>query len=183
MKFTLLILLASLSLAAAEKKELPPESIYQIDQTWTDQSGKTLTLKDLVGKPAVATMTFTSCPGACPLMVSDVKGFDKLLTKAEKKKIRFITFSIDPEHDTPAALTAFYKKMRLDKRWTLLTSNADQAREMAALFGFSYKDLGNGDFTHSTSLFLLSANGEILSRKERSSDWKEFLDKFRAQIK
>lgn len=183
MKLFLILLFFALNILAEESDKLSAKSIYQIDHVWTQHNSKPLNLKELAGLPAVVTMTFTSCPGACPLMVSDIKNFDSQLTKKEKKKIRYYTFSIDPKNDTPVALQNFYKKMHLDKRWTLFTSNDDQVKEMAALLGFSYKDLGDGDFTHSTSLYLLSKDGEILARKERSSDWKEFLDKFKEQIK
>lgn len=158
------------------------KSIFQLEHKWTSHQNKIYSLKDLGGLPTVVTMTFASCPGACPLMVSDIKSFDRLLSKKEKKKIKYVTFSIDPARDTPAALTEFYKKMKLDNRWMLMTSNADQVREMAAVLGFSYKDIGDGDFTHSTSLYLLSADGVLLARKERSSDWKEFLDKFHREV-
>jgi protein SCO1/2 len=184
MNFLFLFPLILLSFShAVEKNEISSKSIYQLEQTWTTQENKSLNLKDLVGQPAVVTMTFTSCPGACPLMISDIKFFDSLLTKKERKKIKYFTFSIDPVRDTSEALKKFYKKMRLDERWLLLTSDKDQVREMAAILGFSYKDLGDGDFTHSSSLYLLSAGGELLARKERSSDWKEFLEKFRSQLK
>lgn len=163
---------------AMDNQNLSNRSIYQMEQQWTTEQGKSIVLKDLGGHPTVATMIFTSCPGACPLMVSDMKAFDKQLSKKEKKNLRYVAFSIDPARDTPANLLLFAKKMKLDPRWTLLTSNADQVREMAAVLGFSYKSVGE-DFTHSTSLFLLSPAGEILSRKERSADWKDFLEKLR----
>ena len=175
-----LILLGSNTFSASPGDD--SKSIIQLEQKWTSHQNKIYSLQDLGGLPAVVTMTFASCPGACPLMVSDIKSFDRLLSKKEKKKIKFIAFSIDPARDTPAALTEFYKKMKLNSRWHLMTSDADQVREMAAVLGFSYKDIGGGDFTHSTSLFLLSADGVLLARKERSSDWKEFLDKFRIEI-
>lgn len=174
---TLFLTFHSTTLAAGSK-DLSNKSIYQLEQQWTSQEGKIISLKDLIGHPTITTMIFTSCPGACPLMVSDMKAFDKQLSKKEKKNVRYVAFSIDPARDTPAALLLFAKKMKLDPRWTLLTSNADQTREIAAVLGFSYKSVGE-DFTHSTSLFLLSSDGEILSRKERSADWKEFLEKFR----
>ena len=180
MKMLFFRLFLSLAVGAAE---LPAKSIYQLDQVWTDQDGKSVNLKEFAGTPAVVTMTYTGCPGSCPLMVSDIRGFDKMLSGKEKKKIHYFTFSIDSIHDTPEALKKFYTKMHLDKRWTLLTAPAGQITEMAALLGFSYKDLGNGDFTHSTSLYLLSSGGEILARKERSSDWKDFLEKLRAELK
>lgn len=179
--FTILLFL-TVDVFSSETSDITSKSIFQLEHAWTSHQDKAYTLKDLGGSPAVVTMTFASCPGACPLMVSDIKSFDSLLTKKEKQKIKYITFSIDPARDTPAELRNFYNKMRLDRRWLLMTSDADQVREMAAVLGFSYKDVGEGDFTHSTSLYLLSADGVVLSRKERSSDWKEFLDKFRTEI-
>lgn len=161
--------------------KLPSKSIYQLDQVWITHNNKSIKLNELAGHPAVVTMTFASCPGACPLMISDMKSFDSQLSKKQKKKIRYFTFSIDPDRDTPKALNKFHKKMHLDERWTLLTSQSDEVREMAAALAFSYKDVGDGDFTHSTSLFLLSSDGELLARKERSADWKEFLDKLKDQ--
>lgn len=175
-------LVLSFKVYSDEKTNAPAKSIFLLEQKWTSHQNKTYKLKELGGKPAVITMTFASCPGACPLMISDIKSFDKLLNKSEKNKIRYITFSIDPARDTPAFLTQFYKKMKLDNRWLLMTSDDDEVREMAAVLGFSYKDVGDGDYTHSTSLYLMSADGVILARKERSHDWKEFLDKFHTEI-
>ena len=157
-------------------------SIYDLDHHWISQKNKTITLKDLIGAPMIVTMIFTHCPGACPLIVSEIKSFDRQLSKQEKKKIKFVVFSIDPVRDRPQALELFYKKMSLDNRWTLLTSDNEQVREMAAVLGFGYKDIGGGDFTHSRTLFLISAQGQILVREEGDSDWKEFLAKFRTEI-
>lgn len=162
---------------------LNTKSIYQLDQSWTNQDGKQIFFKQLPGNLTLTTMMFTNCPGSCPLMVSDMKSFDKELTKSEKEKIRFVGFSIDPERDKPEALKKFFKKMKLGRRWNLLTSNADQVRELAAVFGFGYKALPDGNFTHSSTLYLLSSDGEILASKERNSDWKEFLEKFRSEMK
>lgn len=178
--FFLIIGLADIALAI---DIINTKSIYQLDQRWTTQDGKNIPLTQLAGTPIIVTMVFTSCPGACPLMVSDMKSFDRQLTKKEKNKIKFAVFSIDPARDNPEALRKFYKKMKLDQRWTLLTSNADQVRELAAILGFGYKEIGGGDFTHSSTLFLLSTEGEILARKERNSDWKEFVDKFKIELK
>ncbi|MFZ3230686.1 MAG: SCO family protein [Pseudobdellovibrio sp.] len=183
MKYLILVFVMGISGYAHATEIANPKSIFQLDQQWTNQEDKKKEMKQLGGAPQVVTMIFTSCPGACPLMVSDMKSFDMQLTKKEKSKIKFAAFSIDPANDHPKELKAFYNKMKLDKRWSILTSNADQVRELAAILGFGYKDVGDGTFTHSSTLFLLSADGEILARKERNSDWKEFLEKFRAELK
>ena len=186
MKQFLFFIIAILFLQFAKAESptpFPADSIFQLKQKWTSQDGKTLQLSDLSGHPTVITMTFASCPGACPLMVNDMKSFDQSLNKKMKKQLRFATFSIDPVRDTPEALKKFYAKMHLDKRWTLFSSDNEQVRELAAVLGFNYKDLGDGDFTHSTTVYLLSANGRILAKKERQGEWAEFTAKLKEELK
>jgi protein SCO1/2 len=179
-------LLASLLipyLPAAAADALGPKSIYQLDQKWTSQAGKEISLSDLKGRPVVATLIFTSCPATCPIIVSNIKALDSQLTKKEKQQIRYVLFSMDPTRDTATALAAFAKKMKLDGRWTLLTSNKDQVREISAVLGFNYKPLDDGDFTHSTALYLLSAKGELAGRKDSDTSQSEFLKTVRTEIK
>lgn len=166
----LLILFLVISLQTQATEALSEKSIYRLEQRWTSQVGKTLSLSDLKGRPAIVTMIFTSCPATCPLLVSDIKALDSQLTKSEKAETQYVLFSMDPARDTPAALLQFSRKMKLDGRWTLLTSNPDQVRELSAVLGFSYKDLEDGDFTHSTTLYLLSASGELLEKKDRGGN-------------
>ncbi len=180
MKFLFVLsLLFGNSLLASAESPLPPNSIYQLDQHWTNQDGMQMQMKDFKGFPAVITMTYASCLGACPLIVSDMKTFDAKLSKAEKRKIKYMAFSIDPARDNPKVMKIFFEKRKLDSRWNLLTSNPDQVRELAAVLGFGYKDLGNGDFSHSSTLYLISTIGVILARKDRNSDWFQFLHEFR----
>lgn len=184
MKFIALsFVLMAFSAPSAAINGLSPQSVYQLEQKWTSQKGKEQALSDLRGKPAVIAMVFTSCPATCPAIVSDMKRFDSLLSKQEKRQLQYVLFSIDPERDTPAALLAFSKKMKLDDRWTLLTSKPDQVRELSAVLGFNYKPLDDGDFTHSTTVYLLSAGGELIAQKQRESDTSGFLEQVKRQIK
>ncbi len=158
-----------------------PKSLYRLEQEWTSQNGKTLSLSDLKGKPTIVALIFTSCPATCPLIVSDMKSLDSKLNKNQRKNVRYALFSIDPARDTPAALLSFSKKMKLDERWTLLTSKPEHVRELSVVLGFNYKPLDDGDFTHSTTVFLLSADGEVIAKKESVSDEKQFMEKVRSQ--
>ncbi|MBP9674191.1 MAG: SCO family protein [Bacteriovoracaceae bacterium] len=178
MKFFLLMMFFVLPVFSTVSSR--SKSIYQLKHEWISQDNKKIKLEDLKGHLTVMSMIFTSCPKSCPLMVTQMKSFDHLLTKQEKKKIRYVGFSIDPERDTPVRLKEYAKKMSLDSRWNLFTSNANQVREMAAAVGFNYKDLGAGDFTHSKTLYLLSSEGEVLAYKEADHmDWKDWLEKIR----
>lgn len=158
-------------------------SLFLLNQTWKNKASKEMKLKDLKGFPAVITMIFTSCLGACPTMISNMKKFDAELNDSEKKKIRFYAFSMDPKRDSPEVLQKFYEKMSLDDRWELFTSNEEQARELSIALGFSYMQIDGGDFTHSSTLYLMSADGVILSKYDQGATWDDFLVKFREEIK
>jgi protein SCO1/2 len=151
-----------------------PNSLFHLDHQWTDQNGITKTLKQLQGPTVIATLIFTSCQGICPMMVSDIKKLSGKLTPKEKDRVQYWLFSLDPLRDTPMALNTFAKKMKLDSHWRLFTSNENQIRELAAALGFSYKKLERGDFTHSTSIFLLSSDGEVKEKMDNETDRKRF---------
>jgi protein SCO1/2 len=165
---------------ASNKNE---RSIYDFSQVWKDHTGGDVQLSSLKGHIAVVTMVFTSCLGACPTMINNMKRFDKELSASEKQKIKFYAFSMDPKRDKPEVLAAFKQKMELDDRWKFFTSNASQVRELSIALGFNYMELESGDFSHSTTLYLISPNGSILAQQDHGSSWDQFLAKFQETIK
>jgi len=141
---------------------LSGESIYQLGSAWLDENGKAVSLSHFRGKPLVLAMVYTSCHGACPLIVSDMKKIEKALPDAVRPNVQFALFSFDTERDTPLKLTAFAKAHALDlTHWTLLTASANQVRELAAVLGVSYKKERSGDFAHSNVITLVDSEGII----------------------
>lgn len=91
-----------------------------------DQTQNKYGLADLRGKVWVADFIFTSCGMTCPLMTQRMKGIqDKLkntLDEAQRSKINIVSFSVDPERDTPVRLAAYAKEYGADPRiWIFLT--------------------------------------------------------------
>ena len=69
----------------------------------TDQDGKPFSTDQLHGHPWIADFIFTSCPGSCPIMTHQ-------MTELQKKTpgdVDFVSFTVDPEHDTPAILREY----------------------------------------------------------------------------
>jgi protein SCO1 len=96
-----------------------------------DQDDKPVTLASLRGSPWVADFIFTSCPGACPMMTGKMAALQKSLPP----QVKFVSFSVDPEHDTPAVLKEYAQRFSADEsRWMFLTGDQDaimaQARGM-----------------------------------------------------
>src|ERR1700693_1903755 len=67
----------------------------------TDQTGQTVTEKNLVGRPTLVFFGFTHCPDVCPTELFEMSEVLKALGKdADSVNAYFI--SVDPERDTPA---------------------------------------------------------------------------------
>ncbi len=76
---------------------------------------------DLTGSVWVANFIFTHCPGRCPLLSQRMAG---LQTTLRPKPVRFLSFSVDPERDTPEVLQVYARRYRADdQRWLFLTGD------------------------------------------------------------
>jgi protein SCO1/2 len=162
------LVLAPMSAYSATPPALPGDSVYQLPATLTDAAGRTVAWKDLRGTPRVATMFYTSCKYICPLVVDSLRAVERKLTPAERARVGFVLISMDPERDTPEALSQLIAERKLDPaRWTLLQPNADDLRGIAGLLGIRYRSLADGEFNHSTALVLLDAEGRVLARSDQ----------------
>src|ERR1700730_4528949 len=77
------------------------------DFALTDRSGETIHCADLLGKVWVAGFAFTRCTGPCP----QVTGTMGCLQSEFQKQLdfRLVSFSVDPDHDTPEVLERYAK--------------------------------------------------------------------------
>lgn len=141
-------------------------SMYVLPGTWTDQTGASLELSDLAGRPRVLALVYTSCSYACPAIVAQLKAIEAAFPDPDRSP-GLVLVSIDPDRDTPERLAAFARATRLDpSRWTLLNGTDDQVLELSVLLGVKYRATGDGDFAHSNLLTVLDAQGRVIERVE-----------------
>lgn len=142
-------------------------SVYDVQAPWTDAAGQARPLRSLAGRVQVVAMTYTHCAHTCPMIVAEFKQLEASLTPAESGRVGFVLFSLDPAGDTPARLAEYAKTARLStERWTLLTSNDEQVRELAALLAIRYRPEAAGQFSHSNTYFVLDAQGRVIYRRD-----------------
>lgn len=141
----------------------PPtdRSLYQLDRTWTNDAGQTVTLAALRGRPVAVAMFFAQCEYACPVIVNDLKRLRASLPEEQRARLQLVLVSFDTVRDTPAALRAFRARMDLDAGWTLLRGEAEAVQDLAMLLGVKFKADTRGQFAHSNLLTVLDAEGEI----------------------
>jgi protein SCO1/2 len=94
-----------------------------------DQRAAVVRDADLRGRVLIVDFIFTSCPDVCPLLTEQLSGIRKRIPESDK--IAYVSFSVDPEHDTPEKLTAFARAHGADHaNWYFLTGPLDSVREV-----------------------------------------------------
>ncbi len=117
-----------------------PEYGSVADFTLTNQKGQSVRRADLDGRPWVADFIFTRCSGPCPLLTSQMAAVADSL--GAESPVRFVSFSVDPERDTPETLSAYAENYGADSsRWHFLTGPRRTIAELAT----SSFHLGMGD--------------------------------------
>jgi protein SCO1/2 len=99
------------------------------DFSFTSQTGETVTREDLLGNIWIADFIFTRCPNPCPIMSERMQELQEAIKK-KGGKVRLVTVTVDPEHDTPEVLAAYGKRYEADPAiWKLLTGEPEAIRE------------------------------------------------------
>lgn len=166
-----------------EKESATPNSIsLQLplsDFSLVNQFGKNVTRNDLQGTLFVADFIFTSCAGACPIMTTKMLELSTMFTYEDG--IRFVSFSVDPETDTPEVLKQYAESYGINDsaKWIFLTGEKKEiVRLVKNDFKLSLLDSGGTDeemIIHSQHFVLLNERAEIVGYfdSEEESKMKE----------
>ena len=103
-----------------------------------------------------ADFVFTNCQGPCPRMSSHMRA----LQKATLPSVQLVSFTVDPDNDTPPVLEAYGKRFGAnDDRWHLLTGDKNTLN-MLDRDAFHLGTIGAG-MDHSTRFVLVDRKGRI----------------------
>jgi len=122
------------------------------------QDGQPFHSQALAGKIWVADFIYTTCPGPCPRMTSQMREVQDAVSKIPD--VRMVSFTVDPEHDTPPVLTAYAKVHGASPAmWYFLTGPVPQLQTLDR-DAFKLGDL-NGTMQHSTRFVLVDRQARI----------------------
>lgn len=102
--------------------------------TLRDQAGRAVPVSELQGGtgPMAVNFIFATCTTICPVMTAT---FAQMLRELgpQASRIRVVSITIDPEHDTPAVLARYAERFDAPPGWRFLTgSPADVERVLRA---------------------------------------------------
>ncbi|HUF41425.1 MAG TPA: SCO family protein [Verrucomicrobiae bacterium] len=95
------------------------------DFSLTERSGEAIGLAHLRGKVWVADFMYTTCTDTCPLQTASLARLQEQF--ADAPDFHLVSFTVDPERDTPEVLALYADKYRADAgRWYFLTGQRDR---------------------------------------------------------
>jgi len=96
-----------------------------LDFTLTDQSNRPVQLASLQGQVVVLTFLYTTCVDVCPLVAAKLHEVTDRLG-SRRGEVAIVAVTVDPERDTPAAMTEFSRRWGMLDRWRFLTGTERQ---------------------------------------------------------
>lgn len=128
------------------------------------ESGAAATREDYAGKVWIADFVFTRCGGSCPILSARMAALAERTT--DVPGLRFVSFGVDPEYDSPEVLGAYGRKLGADPaRWSFLWGERKVVRELIRDgFKLAIEDAPEDSvepILHSTRFVLVDGEGTI----------------------
>lgn len=148
-----------------------------------DENGDLVTAKTLRGKKLVLNFIFTRCavPTMCPASIARMSRLQREAAEAGVGNVEFVTFTFDPEFDTPGTLRLYGETRGLDlDNYTLLTGDPAAVKDLMTQFAILTMDNG-GTINHTMATLIVNEQGNITYRKD-GSRWstQDFLERLQA---
>ncbi|MCO5232620.1 MAG: SCO family protein [Chitinophagales bacterium] len=129
-----------------------------------NQNGDTVTDNRMKGVVSVVDFFFTTCPSICIDMTKNMRKVQDFF-KNDNSKFQILSFSVDPETDTPDVLLKYaYQNDVNSTSWSLLTGDKPAIYDLARkgfLVTATEGDGGPNDFIHDNKFVLIDREGRI----------------------
>lgn len=134
--------------------------------TFTDQNGESFGLEDLEGKWWIADTVFTKCTTICLPMTTNMSVLQDKIAE-EDIDAELVSFTVDPENDTPDVLKEYGKEYDADgSNWHFLTGYDFKTIKKISIKTFRQllEEAAPGDdqVTHGIRFFLVDPDGEVV---------------------
>lgn len=158
MRVAACLALAIVSAAAgAELPDLGAAAPFRL----TTQDGAPLALEDLRGKVVLLAFIYASCKDVCLTGTARMVQVQEGLGADFGRRVRFLSITIDPGHDTAAVLKKYARQSgaRLDG-WSFLTGSPETVRQVARDYGVAFRKSASG-VEHNTLASIIDGQGHL----------------------
>lgn len=136
------------------------------DFEFTTQDNEKFGLEDLEDEWWIAYFMYTNCMLVCPTTTTNMLELQKEL---QGSNIQIVSFTVDPDYDTPEVLKKYAEENRVDlDNWTFLTGyDYDTIKKLSE--GSFKAVLENGgpdemELSHTYNFFLINPDAKIIKK-------------------
>ena len=131
----------------------PPQTMRQSgaaqwfgNVTLTDQNSRPVRLYEdlMAGQIVVVNAYYTGCRAACPEAMGTLSHLQAKLA-IDGVPARFISITVDPEHDTPDRVALYARSLEAGPDWSMLTGDPATVRRALHKFGLETNPEDPGD--------------------------------------
>jgi cytochrome oxidase Cu insertion factor (SCO1/SenC/PrrC family) len=146
--------------------------------TFIDSEGKPFPMQQLAGKVWVASYFFATCPGFCLQMNQEIA---KIVRDLADEDVTFVSFTVDPDNDTPEELKNYAERMQADPlRWVFLTGKQEDIQKLGEQYlkmpatkvhNDKLVVVGRDKQIHAHDFFSSRDAGDVKKLKQRIADY------------
>jgi protein SCO1/2 len=139
-----------------------------LDTVFTDETGRSLKLGDIIDRPVVFQPAYFNCPKSCSLDLANLAIALDGAPMVPGKDYRVISMSFDETETPDIAQKAKKNYMALfhrdfpEKDWVFLTGGGESIRRVLDAVGYRVSVEADGNFIHPNALVLIARDGKII---------------------
>ncbi|MEM7624373.1 MAG: SCO family protein [Planctomycetota bacterium] len=149
---------------ADELTELWPAPDFML----TDQAGELTTAEDLRGQVWAVDFFFMNCTAICPMLAEKMQWLsDELADHPQRREMRLVSISLDPDRDTPDVLADYAEALEaVPDEWLFLTGQTRQEVWKISSEGFRLAVTDTPDdpanpIAHTGKIALVDRDGQV----------------------
>ncbi len=163
LRILMLAMLSALVLVGCGTKPPPGKQVQAF--SYTDHHGQPFGTENLKGKIWIASFVFANCETVCPPMMIEMATLKDKIEEADLD-VEFVSFSVDPEEDTPGVLKDYLAQFTEDDtHWHMITGYSQNTIERFAREQFQtivQKPETSTQVIHGTNFYLIDQSGYIV---------------------
>jgi protein SCO1/2 len=124
-----------------------------------DQNGHLTRLSDQRGKLVLIAFLYTECRDVCPLIAGDLNRSVRALG-SRGDDVRILAVSVDPQHDTPAAVRRYVRTHHLGPQFHWLIGTKEQLAPVWQDYNILVESRTRDQIAHAAPIYLLDRDGK-----------------------
>jgi protein SCO1 len=131
----------------------------------TDARGQRFDPQALTGLVVLYHFMFTTCSTVCPTQTAELKRVLDRMTPEARQRVRIVSISVDPLSDTPAALSAYARRMGSDRPgWHFVSPRPADITRLSDRLRLQPTGAQPSPAAHTTALWVVDAAGRLRMR-------------------